>query len=70
MGLIVPHDSINQIKETKFSRGSSLAQIKMMGDAYPGSYAGGLTMLNSETVERYFKYEKQVVSQDHNVTTI
>ena len=68
--LIVPHDSINKIKETKFSRGSSLAQIKMMGDAYPGSYAGGLTMLNSETVERYFKYEKQVVSHDYNVTTI
>lgn len=52
--------------EPKFSRGSSLIQIKLLGDDYPGAYAGGLTMLNSETVEHYFKYDSQEVDYEGN----
>lgn len=68
--LIIPKDMKNNIQETKFSRGSSLVQIKIVGDAYPGSYAGGLTMLNSETVDKYFKYDKQDIKEDSQSITI
>lgn len=68
--IIVPASRVENIKETKFSRGSSLIQIKLLGDRYPGAYAGGLTMLNSETVERYFKYSKQVIEHEGEETRI
>lgn len=61
--LLIPADMREQIVETKFSRGDSLVQIKLLGDVYSGSYAGGETMRNSETVNNYFKYENQSVEQ-------
>ncbi|MGM9536839.1 MAG: glycoside hydrolase family 36 protein [Candidatus Onthomonas sp.] len=44
--------------EGKKLHGDSLAQVKLVGDAYPGSYAGGTSLRNSETVSR-FRYEAQ-----------
>lgn len=58
--LIIPKDTEGEIKEYKFSRGSSMVQLKLVGDMYPTSYAGGTSMLNSETMDK-FRFEKQEV---------
>lgn len=49
---LVPQKLENQIAELKFSHGDSLIQAKLLGDDYPGGYAGGVTMRNSQTVDK------------------
>lgn len=61
--LIIPKDTEGDLKEYKFSRGSSMVQLKLVGDMYPTSYAGGTSLLNSETVDR-FHFAKQEVFLD------
>jgi len=55
---LVPLTKTADICEFKESRGDSLIQAKLIGDIYAGSYAGGLTMRNSGTVEN-LKFIKQ-----------
>lgn len=47
----------------------SLVQVKIAGDIYPGGYAGGRTMRQSQTVER-FKYIGQTVTENEDGLTI
>lgn len=68
--LLIPRHMKSKIEETKISKGSSLVQVKLLRDSYSGAYAGGLTMLNSETIERYFKYDRQEVGEDENSISI
>lgn len=56
--LIIPADTQGDLQEYKFSRGSGMVQIKLLDDIYPTCYAGGTSLMNSETME-HFKYEKQ-----------
>ncbi len=58
--LIIPKDTKEDLKEYKFSRGSSMVQLKLVGDQYPTSYAGGTSLLNSETID-HFCFQKQEV---------
>lgn len=67
--LLVPADREQTLEEGirdgKCVHGDSLVQIKLLGDLYPGSYAGGTTMRNSGTVEQ-FKYEKQEIIREED----
>jgi len=47
----------------------SLAQVKIVGDPYPGAFAQGHTMRNSPSVDA-FKYDSQSVEQNGDKTTI
>lgn len=47
----------------------SLLQFKLAGDAYPGAFAQGHTMRNSETLDR-FRYLDQTIEEANHVTTI
>lgn len=58
--LIIPKDTKEGLKEYKFSRGSSMVQLKLVGDQYPTSYAGGTSLLNSETID-HFCFQKQEI---------
>ncbi len=49
---LLPIKKKESVKEFKFTRGDSLIQAKLIGDSYSGSYAGGMTMRNSGSVER------------------
>src|SRR5574344_2552936 len=62
---LVPLTKTADICEFKESRGDSLIQAKLIGDIYAGSYAGGLTMRNSGTVEnlKFIKQESCTVIQ-------
>ncbi len=63
--LMIPGAMEKDIVETKFSRGDSLVQLKILGDMYAGTYAGGSTMRNSYSVEQ-LKYEKQDVEENND----
>ncbi len=56
--LLLPSGAQEAPSEGKVLRGDSLAQVKLLGDAYPGGYAGGTTLRNSDSVHR-FRYERQ-----------
>lgn len=58
---VIPVHMEQDIKEYKFSRGDSMVQCKILGDAYPASYIGGVTMHNSGTTAQHFTYERQEV---------
>ena len=62
--LLVPSALRNRIAEYKFSRGNSLVHCKLLGDAYAGSYAGGITMMNSSTVSAFSYDFQQVTKQE------
>lgn len=62
--LLIPKDMEDKIAETKGSNGNSLVQVKLLGDDYPGSYAGGLTMQGSQTAEDFFSYDYQETKED------
>jgi alpha-galactosidase len=47
----------------------SLAQVKILGDAYSGGFAAGHTMRNSPSVDA-FRFEKQDTQRDGEKTTI
>ena len=47
----------------------SLLQFKLVGDSYPGAFAQGHTLRNSETLGR-FQYEQQTVEKSGSLTTI
>jgi len=47
----------------------SLLQFKLVGDPYPGAFAQGHTLRNSET-QRRFKFSHQEVSQEADLTVI
>lgn len=53
----------------KIYRPDSLIQAKLLGDNYPGTLAGGQTMMNSGTVLK-MKYDHQDVNKDDNSTVI
>lgn len=56
---MIPKHMEKDIKEYKFSRGDSMIQCKIVGDKYPASYVGGVTLHNSETTEEHFMYDHQ-----------
>ena len=47
----------------------SLIQLKLVGDPYPGAFAQGHTMRNSETIDR-FRFDTQTVDRSPEATTI
>lgn len=55
--------------ERKRQQVDSLIQIKKVGDAWPGGYAGGATMRGSATTGA-LRYEKQYVQEDERQTAI
>jgi len=61
---LIPVKMRQLVKKPKGIRGDSLVQIKLVGDAYPGAYAGGVTLRNSETVERCYFTEQKYEQQD------
>lgn len=65
--LLVPSALRNRIAEYKFSRGNSLVHCKLLGDAYAGSYAGGITMMNSSTVSAFSYDFQQVTKQEDGI---
>ena len=68
---ILPLSRESEVKEFKFSRGDSLIQAKIIGDDYPGTYAGGMTMRNSGTVEKLkFLRQEKVFNPDFHKTEI
>lgn len=60
---LVPKKMKDRIAEFKFSHGDSLIQAKLLGDAYPGGYAGGITMRNAQTVDK-LKFVEQKQKED------
>lgn len=66
---LIPAKKQNHIAEMKFSRGDSLIQAKLLGDSYPGAYAGGTTLRNSGTVENC-SYKSQEVEKKTNAIVI
>ncbi len=71
--VLVPTEKERDLPEnwlsSKCTRGESLIQTKLVGDHYPGTYSGGTTMRNSETVEM-LKYADQKHSVNGNHETI
>lgn len=65
--LLVPSRLRNQIITYKFSRGNSLVHCKLLGDTYAGSYAGGLTMMNSASVSNFLYDSQQVLETEHHM---
>lgn len=51
------------VSDEKLCRINSLAQVKLLGDKYPGGYGNGQTMRNSDTAYA-FKYDSQSVSKE------
>lgn len=68
---VVPLHMEREIREYKFSRGDSMVQYKVLGDAYPASYVGGVTMHNSGTTAEHVSYERQeVLDRDGGETEV
>lgn len=67
---MIPRHMEAEIKEYKFSRGDSMIQCKIVGDEYPASYVGGVTLHNSETTEEHFVYDRQEKSERADETTV
>lgn len=67
---IIPLHMEAERKGYKFSRGDSMVQCKIVGDVYPASYAGGITMHNCGTTDDHFIYDRQVVNRGEGVTEI
>jgi len=63
--VLLPQGMEYQDRERQKPYPDSLVQVKIVGDAYKGAYAGGRTMRQSQTVEN-FKYDSQKVSEDEN----
>ena len=61
---VIPVHMEHEIKEYKFSRGDSMVQYKVLGDAYPASYVGGVTMHNSGSTAEHVAYERQEVNRE------
>lgn len=67
---LIPLGMENEVKrEGKIFRPDSLIQAKLVGDKYPGTLAGGVSMNNGETVEN-MKYDHQEVIKTENDTTV
>ena len=64
---LVPKNMEDRIAELKFSHGDSLIQAKLLGDAYPGGYAGGVTMRNSQTVEKLTFLEQKQIREENRI---
>ena len=58
--VLIPEGTENELCGCKISRGDSLVQVKLLEDRYPGTLSGGITLRNSETVER-LKLEGQTL---------
>jgi alpha-galactosidase len=66
--VLVPVDLMQRVDFDKDCAIDSLIQLKLAGDAYPGSFGCGLTMRNSATLDR-FRFEKQIASEtDESIT--
>ena len=57
------------IRDGKTYRPDSLIQCKLVGDAYPGANAGGMSMMNSGTVND-MHYDAQGVTKNGNMTIV
>lgn len=69
--LLIPENMADEIRETKQSKGNSLVQVKLLGDNYAGSYAGGLTMLGSQTTECFiYDFQEMVEEKESSVISI
>lgn len=55
--------------EEKRQQVDSLLQLKVVGDAYPGAYAGGNTLRQSGSVS-LLKYEKQYIEKEDGKTSV
>lgn len=64
---IVPTALEEAIEEFKFSHGDCLVQAKLIGDAYPGGYAGGVTLRNGATVEAMRFQSQEVVKEGNRI---
>lgn len=62
-------DAMPDLANQKAFAIDSLAQIKIVGDAYPGGFAQGQTMRNSASVES-FSYERQFVERERGNVTV
>ena len=49
---------------------ASLVQVKLLGDAYPGAFGNGVTMIDSETSENLRYVDSEVTENDDNITVI
>lgn len=67
---LIPRQMEGEIREYKFSRGDSMIQCKIVGDDYPASYVGGVTLHNSETTEEHFVYERQETWESDEEITV
>ncbi|MCR4588046.1 MAG: alpha-galactosidase [Lachnospiraceae bacterium] len=59
--LLLPADMTFEMAEKEKPYMDSLIQLKLVGDTYTGSYAGGMTLRGSETVTGRFRYADQTV---------
>lgn len=67
---MLPLGMEDQVKrDGKIYRPDSLIQAKLIGDKYPGTLAGGVSMNNSETVEN-MKYDHQEVIKEGDDTYV
>jgi len=67
--VMVPRDRFSDVVPEKKCRLEPLVQVKIQGDDYPGGFAHGHTMRNSETTYR-FKYEKQYTVEENDSKVI
>lgn len=65
--LLVPSGMEQDIREYKFSRGNSLVHCKLLGDDYSGSYAGGLTMMNSGSILQFSFRSQEVTRHEEHI---
>ncbi len=68
--LLLPGDVTFEMAPKEKPYMDSLLQMKLVGDNYTGSYAGGVTMRGSDTVTGRFSYEKQEVTEQEGETQI
>jgi len=67
--MLLPADMAAVKWEDKNQEIDSLVQLKIIGDVYPGGYAGGGTLRQGESVER-MKYRRQQCMKNNNVLDI
>lgn len=68
---LVPEGLLGKLTyEDKDFHAESLVQAKLLGDAYPGAYAQGVTMRNSETAERLRFLKQDEINEGKKATVL
>lgn len=67
--VLLPEGMEYQDREGQKMHSDSLVQVKIVGDVYPGDYAGGRTLRQGKTVEG-FRYDSQNVTEEKESVTI